>query len=136
MVDDHGDESETTSLGLLTTAAFTERDLAQGVTRWMIANFQSQLTDAVRSTPFTVPLLCAIACREAGMYWLPLTPHKSAAEILGLAVYDASGDVAGAPRSAFPVNTAQFRLTYGEAFTNLLIDETNKARAARGPRAS
>ena len=132
MVDDHGDESETTSLGLLTTAAFTERDLAQGVTRWMIANFQSQLTDAVRSTPFTVPLLCAIACREAGMYWLPLTPHKSAAEILGLAVYDASGDVAGAPRSAFPVNTAQFRLTYGEAFTNLLIDETNKARAARG----
>jgi len=93
---------------------------------------QSQLADAVRSTPITVPLLCAIACREAGMYWLPLTPHKSAAEILGLAVYDASGDVSGAPRNVFPVNTAEFRLAYGNEFTSLLIDETNKARAARG----
>ncbi|ACL62511.1 peptidase S8 and S53 subtilisin kexin sedolisin (plasmid) [Methylobacterium nodulans ORS 2060] len=66
------------------------------------------------------------------MYWLPLTPHRPATEILGLCVYDASGDVAGAPRSAFPTNTAQFRLSYGEAFTDLLIGETNKARMARG----
>jgi cell wall-associated NlpC family hydrolase len=79
-----------------------------------------------------VPLLCAIACREAGLYWLPLTPHKSAAEILGLSIYDASGDVAGAPRSAFPKNTTQFRQVYGDGFTSMLIDEANKARAVRG----
>ena len=65
-------------------------------------------------------------------YWLPLTPSKTPDEILGLAVYDASGDVDGAPRSAFPTNTAQFRLSYGAAFTALLVDETNKARHARG----
>jgi hypothetical protein len=132
MAEDRGGEGGTASLSLLATMAFSERDLAHGVTRWMNSNFQLQLADAVRSTPFTVPLLCAIACREAGMYWLPLTPHKSAAEILGLCVYDASGDVAGAPRSAFPINTAHFRLAYGDAFTTMLIDEANKARADRG----
>lgn len=116
----------------MTAFASSERDRAQGVTSWMLTNFRSQLTDAVRSTPFGVPLLCAIAYREAGIYWLPLTPYKSATEILGLCVYDASGDVAGAPRSAFPINTAQFRLAYGDDFTAMLIDETNKARAARG----
>ena len=71
-------------MGSLATRAFSERDLAHGVTTWMVSNFGPQLTDVVRSTPFTVPLLCAIACREAGMYWLPLTPHQSAAQILGL----------------------------------------------------
>jgi len=125
-------ENETAAAGMMATAGHTERDIAQGVTRWLIGHFHSELTDAVKSTPFTVPLLCAIACREAGIYWLPLTPNRPAAEILGLCIYDASGDVAGAPRSAFPTNTAQFRLAYGDAFTNLLIAETNKARAVRG----
>lgn len=127
---DQADSPMTTQL--LTALAATDRDLAHGVTKWLLTNFRQQLADAVHATPFSVPLLCAIACREAGIYWLPLTPHKTAAEILGLAVYDASGDVAGAPRSAFPVNTAAFRLAYGNDFTALLIDETNKARAARG----
>lgn len=116
----------------LATAAHTERDLAHGVTRWLLTNFGPELNDAVRGSVLTPPLLCAIACREAGMYWLPLTPHPPAAEILGLCVYDASGDVAGAPRNVFPVNTAQFRLAYGDAFTAMLIGEANKARAARG----
>jgi hypothetical protein len=127
-----GDESETAGLRLMTAMAFTERDLAQSVTRWMVSNFQPELADAVRSTSFTVPLLCAIACRETGTYWLPLTPYNKAAEILGLCVYDASGDVGGIPRRAFPANTAQFRLAYGDAFTTMLIGEANKARTARG----
>ncbi len=114
------------------TRATSEQDLAQGVTRWMIGNFGPTLDAAVASTPFTVPLLCAIACREAGAYWLPLTPNRSASEILGLCVYDASGDVAGAPRNAFPVNTAAFRLAYGEAFTAMLIEQANASRTARG----
>ena len=123
---------ESGNIGGMIALASSERDQAHGVTRWMISNFGPQLSDAVRSTPFSVPLLCAIACREAGLYWLPLTPHKSAAEILGLCVYDASGDVDGAPRSAFPANTAKFRHAYGDGFTSLLIDEANKARAVRG----
>lgn len=118
--------------GVLSNRGNPERDLATGVTKWMMSNFGGPLADAVRSTPFSAPLLCAIACREAGAYWLPLTPHKPPAEVLGLCVYDASGDVAGAPRSVFPVNTAEFRLAYGQQFTDLLIEETNKARAARG----
>lgn len=133
---ENGDNDPMAGAGSMTTAAFSERDLAHGVTNWLVVNFGAQLKEAVSSTPFSVPLLCAIACREAGSYWLPLTPSKSAAEILGLCVYDASGDVAGAPRSAFPINTAQFRLSYGEDFTTMLIDEANKARAARGLRAA
>jgi subtilisin family serine protease len=130
MSDDSSSITEFT--GTLATQAFSERDLAHGVTNWMISNFGAALADAVKSTPFTVPLLCAIACREAGAYWLPLTPHRSASEVLGLCVYDASGDVAGTSRSAFPTNTAQFRLAYGQQFTDMLVAEANKARAARG----
>lgn len=132
MTDESGMETEAAETGMMAMAGRTERDDAHGVTRWLIGNFRSELTDAVRSTPFTVPLLCAVACREAGIYWLPLTPNRSAAEILGLCIYDASGDVANAPRRVFPTNTAEFRLAYGDAFTNMLIAETNKARAARG----
>jgi hypothetical protein len=121
-----------TELSILFNRANSEQDLAHGVTKWLISNFGSDMTAAVQHTPFTPALLCAIACREAGAYWLPLTPHTAAADILGLAVYDASGDVAGAPRSAFPVNTSAFRLAYGDDFTNLLVQETNKAREARG----
>jgi len=126
--------SDNIGMETLESRAFTEEDLARGVTSWMVSNFRPQLVDAVRSTHFTPPLLCAIACREAGMYWLPLTPNRSAAEILGLCVYDASGDVAGTSRSAFPTNTEEFRLAYGETFTSMLVDEANKARAARGLR--
>jgi hypothetical protein len=49
-----------------TAFASSERDRAHSVTSWMLANFRPQLTDAVRSTPFSVPLLCACAYREAG----------------------------------------------------------------------
>lgn len=132
MREDFETEAETPATSVLETAAHTERDLAQGVTRWLLANFGAELADAVASSPFDVPLLCAIACKEAGAYWLPLTPRRPPGEILGLCVYDASGDVAGAPRSAFPVNTTQFRRAYGETFTGMLVAETNKARAARG----
>jgi hypothetical protein len=123
-------------ISVLSNRANSERELAQGVTKWLTSNFGPDLAAAVRNTPFTPALLCAIACREAGAFWLPLTPHKAAADILALAIYDASGDVAGAPRSAFPVNTSAFRLAFGDDFTNMLVQETNNARAARGLRAA
>ena len=123
---------ELAKVGPLSSRAGTEGEVAKGVTRWLVSHFLNEMVDAVRGTPFSVPLLCAIACREAGIYWLPLTSHDTPDQILALAVYDASGDVPNAPRTAFPTNTAQFRLTYGDAFTKVLIDETNNARAARG----
>src|SRR5215468_9648089 len=123
---DNSDDDAMMGSGWMTTMSFSERDLAEGVTNWLLENFRTQLTDAVKSTPFSVPLLCAIACREAGSFWLPLTPGRTAAEILGLCVFDASGDVPGAPRSAFPINTAQFRLSFGEDFTAMLINEANQ----------
>ena len=82
----------------MTTLAFSEADLAHGVTRWLVSNFGTQLANAVAATPFSVPLLCAIACREAGQYWLPFTTHMSATQVLGLCVYDASGDYPGTSR--------------------------------------
>ena len=115
-------------------AAFSlsEGEVAHGVTKWIMQNFGPQLDKAVRGTPFSSALLCAIACREAGIYWLPLTANRSAAEVLRLCVYDASGDVAGALRSAPPRNTADFRARFGEQFTNELITAANHARIARG----
>jgi len=62
----------------MTTLAFSEADLAHGVTRWLVSNFGPQLVNAVASTPFSVPLLCAIAGREADAYWLPFTTHERA----------------------------------------------------------
>jgi hypothetical protein len=126
------DANVASGFSVFSNAAHSEAELAQGVTKWLMTNFAPAITAAVQGTPFSPALLCAIACREAGAYWLPLTPHKTPADILGLAVYDASGDVAGAPRSAFPVNTAAFHAAFGDDFTNMLIGEANKARAARG----
>jgi hypothetical protein len=84
MAEDYS-KSETISPRLLATIAFSERDLAPGVTRWMVSNFQPELADAVGSTPFTVPLLCAIAWREAGMYWsFPARRSGSASMCLGM----------------------------------------------------
>jgi hypothetical protein len=63
MAEIRGYESETTGsfLTSVSSVSSSERDQAHGVTLWMISNFGSQLADAVRSTPFSVPLLCAIA---------------------------------------------------------------------------
>jgi hypothetical protein len=42
-------------------------------------------------------------------------------KLLPLLVGDASSDIAGHPRSAFPKNTVAFRTTFGDAFTKKLI---------------
>ncbi len=55
-----------------------------------------------------------------------------ATALLPLLIGDASGDVTGHPRNAFPKDTAEFRSEFGDAFANDLIDESNRARALRG----
>lgn len=99
---------------------------------WLFANFGEDLKRATAGKPYTRPLLCAIACKETGFIWIPRIDKKSAAELLPLLVGDASGDVPGHPRSAFPKNTATFRAKFGNPFTDKLIAEANKARALRG----
>lgn len=98
---------------------------------WLLTNFGPDIAAAVDGKPYGRPIVCAIACKETGFIWIQRAASLGPA-ILPLLVGDASGDLAGHPRTAFPQNTAAFRARYGDAFTGMLIDEANKARALRG----
>jgi hypothetical protein len=99
---------------------------------WLTANFAPEILAAVAGSPVTLPLACAIACKETGFIWIGRTQAVPAATLLARLVGDASGDVANAPRSAFPRNTAEFRARFGDAFADMLIAEANLARGLRG----
>lgn len=99
---------------------------------WLTNHFAGPLMTAKAGTPITMPLLCAIALKETHNIWLPRVDSHTPDELLPLCVGDASGDVPGAPRNAFPKNTAEFRARYGDDFTEMLIAEANAARALRG----
>ena len=60
----------------------------------------------------------------------------SPADVLGRAIGDASGDVPGTTRSAFPKDTAAFRGAFGDAFADMLVAEANATRRLRdfGPK--
>jgi len=109
----------------------TKQQVVKG-TGWLIANFGPNISNAVSGKPYSRSIVCAIACKEAGFIWISRTDAMAAAALLPLLVGDASGDVAGAPRSAFPKNTAAFRAKFGAPFTNKLIGEANNARSLRG----
>jgi hypothetical protein len=106
------------------------------VARFMKANFGPAMKNAVAGTPFSVDLLCGIACKETAIFWGGLIDTLPLSKIIERCVFDASGDFPGAPRNAFPPNTAAFRERYGNAFTAMLIDEANQTRALRnyGPK--
>src|SRR5215212_8312869 len=87
---------------------------------WLITNFGPAISTAVGGKPYSRAILCAIACKETGFIWIPRT-DMDPADLLPRLVGDASGDVAGHPRSAFPKNTAAFRAKFGADFTNALI---------------
>lgn len=99
---------------------------------WLLANFAAEIDAAVAGKPYDMPIVCAIACKETGFIWISRSSTMTATRLLPLLVGDASGDVAGAPRTAFPKNTAAFRTDFGAPFTNKLIAESNNARALRG----
>jgi len=109
----------------------TKQQVLKG-TAWLMSNFASEIGNAVAGKPYDAAIACAIACKETGFIWISRSSTMDADDLLPLMVGDASGDVAGAPRSAFPRNTAEFRNEFGQAFTNKLIAEANKARALRG----
>lgn len=105
---------------------------AHKVAEWMKHNFGSQISEAVEGTPFSVDLICAIACQESAYFWLSFINTLSVDEVLARCVLDGSGDVPGTDRTAFPRNTARFREHFGDEFTEMLISEANKTRHLRG----
>ncbi|MBZ9765519.1 peptidase S8/S53 subtilisin kexin sedolisin [Mesorhizobium sp. CA6] len=100
--------------------------------RWLVDNFGDQLRAAVAGKPYRVKHLCAIVCQETAYKWLKWTATQPVQTILERCVFDASGDYPGTSRSAFPKNTAAFRARYGDAFTDMLIQEANLTRRLQG----
>jgi hypothetical protein len=98
---------------------------------WLHNNFAAQIAAAIEGKPYSAPIVCAIACKETGFIWIPRT-EMAPGDLLPLLVGDASGDIEGHPRHAFPQNTEEFRDQFGDDFTSLLTDESNAARALRG----
>ena len=103
---------------------------------WMKKEFTPQMQAAVLNTPFSIDTLCGIACQETAYVWMNWLVQRSTDEILGLCVFDASGDFPGTQRRAFPKNTAVFREKFGEALTTMLIGEANTSRKVRGLKAA
>lgn len=99
---------------------------------WLKTNFGAQLAKAVENSPFSVDTICGIACQETANVWVSWIGKKTPEEILGLCVFDASGDYPGTQRSAFPKNAAAFRAKLGDAFADDLIAEANASRKVRG----
>ena len=106
---------------------------AREATRWLVGHFGEAMREAVEGTPFSVELLCGIACQETAVLWLPFVQGGATpSAVLARSIGDASGDAPNTSRSAFPPNTAAFRAEFGDAFTDLLIAEANASRALRG----
>jgi hypothetical protein len=108
------------------------REQTHTVARWMKSNFGGEIQGAVASTPFSLDIVCAIACQETAYVWIHFLDRLSTDRILERCVFDASGDFPGTRRNPFPRNTAAFRQRYGDQFTQMLIDEANETRALRG----
>ena len=97
--------------------------------RWLKDNFLSNIEKAVAGTPFGVEHICGIFCQET-LYKVSLWIGKyDTATILARCIMDASGDVPGTTRSAFPKNKEAFMAKYGPDLTAMLINEGNKQRA-------
>lgn len=104
---------------------------AHQVKIWMMRNFGPQLMTSIQDKPFDVNVICAIAGKEAALYWLNWIDTLSPQETLARCVFDASGDAPNTSRVAFPQNTQAFIAKFGTAFGTDLIDEANKTRQLR-----
>ena len=105
---------------------------AYRVAEWMKGNFGNRITEGAAGTPFSVDIICGIACQETAYFWLSFINSLSVDEVLARCVLDASGDFPGTERSAFPRNTDAFRNRFGDEFTEMLISEANQTRHLRG----
>jgi hypothetical protein len=102
-------------------------------TQWLKLHFGEEIKQAVAGTPWDIDLVCAIACQETAYKWLLWIDKYPADIILQRCVFDASGDLPGTKRSAFPVNRAAFEQHYGKELAAMLVAEANKQRAMPQP---
>ena len=100
----------------------------------MSSHYLADITAATAGSPIDANLVYAIACQETAAVWLPWIDTMTPDQVLARCVFDASGDITGKPRQAFPTNTAEFRSKYGDALTEQLIAEANQTRALRNLR--
>jgi len=100
---------------------------------WLKKNFDKEIAAAVAGKPYGFKHVAAIFCQETAIYIYPLISKKLPTfTILKSAVFDASGDVVGTKRSAFPKNRQEFQAKYGLVATEMLIKEANNMRLYRG----
>lgn len=105
---------------------------AKTAVKWLKTNFLKELNEGVANTPFSIDVICAIACQETAVYWLQWLKEYTPSEILIGCVFDTNGDYPEGTRKAFPKNQMEFRNKYGDEFTNMLIDAYNVSRKMRG----
>lgn len=98
---------------------------------WLKQNFSTQIIEATKNTPFVPDVVYGIACQETACVWLQWIDKVTPDIVIDRCVFDASGDVKGTTRKAFPQNKAAFVAKYGEAFAQDLIHEANLTRALR-----
>jgi hypothetical protein len=100
--------------------------------QWLVKHFGQQLTASMQGKQYLIKHLCAIVCQETANKWIKWVNTQSVDTIIARCVFDASGDYPRTSRSAFPINTAAFRVKYGDAFTEMLIAEANLTRQLQG----
>ena len=108
------------------------RSAAVQCAQWLLDNFATQFRGAVQGKPYQVKHLFAIVCQETAYKWIKWIGKEDAKTIVARSVFDASGDYPGTTRSVFPVDTAAFKARYGDAFTDMLIEEANVTRRMQG----
>jgi hypothetical protein len=102
------------------------------VREWMAGHFGPAIEAAVVNTPLDADLVYAIACQETAWVWQAWIDRLPAEQILARCVFDSSGDSPGTRRDVFPENTAAFRSRFGDALTQMLIEDANATRRLRG----
>jgi hypothetical protein len=58
------------------------KDQAHKVARWMKSNFGAAIQTAVSGTPFSLDLICGIACQETAYFWISFLDSMSPGDIL------------------------------------------------------
>lgn len=104
---------------------------ANKAVKWLKTNFLNELQEGVKDTPFSIDVICGIACQETAVYWLDWINKYSPQEILLGCVFDTNGDYPEGTRKAFPKNQMAFREKYGNEFTESLISSYNVSRKMR-----
>ena len=99
---------------------------------WMATNFGGAVDTAAAGNGVDSNLIYAIACQETASVWLGWIDKMAPDQVLARCVFDASGDAPGSDRTAFPANTPEFRIRFGDTLTTQLIGEANATRELRG----